>query len=120
MTVRKRKIFLEKYFKKISNLTKYHHFHLTASEPGVVDVRQYPSSPEVKINIVKDQSKVQELFTAEPEVIPPPGLSAERSWYLYENVRQHCKGDNNKDITCPLSAQTTFYDTRVKVISIEL
>ena len=55
----------------------------------------------MKINIVKDQSKVQELFTAEPEVIPPPGLSAERSWYLYENVRQHCKGDNNKDITCP-------------------
>ena len=101
MTVRKWKIFLEKYFKKISNLTKYHHFRLTASEPGVVYIRQYPSSPEVKINIVKDQSKVQELFTAEPEVIPPPGLSAERSWYLNENVRHHCEGDNNKDIACP-------------------
>ena len=35
VTVRKWKIFLEKYFKKISNLKKYHHFRLTASEPGV-------------------------------------------------------------------------------------
>ena len=53
-------------------------------EVCVVYVRQYPSSPEMKINIEKDQGNVQELLTTEPEVITPPGLSAERSWYLRE------------------------------------
>ena len=79
---------------------KYKHSYIS-SVSQLVYVRQYPSPQEVKINVVKDQSKVQELLTTEPEVIPPPGLSAERSWYLYENVRQYCEGDNNKDITCP-------------------
>ena len=99
--VRKWKIFLESYFKKISNLTRYHHFRMTSSEPGIVFVREFPSSPETRLNIVKDQAKIPELLSSEPELISPPGLSPERAWYLYENVRQHCEGDNNKDSTCP-------------------
>ena len=95
------KPFLELYFKKISSLTRYHHFRMTSSEPGVVYVREFPSSTETRLTIVKDQAKIPELLSSEPELISPPGLSPERAWYLYENVRQHCECDNNKDTTCP-------------------
>ena len=99
--IRKWKAFLERYFKKIPNLTRYHHFRLTSSEPGAVFVREFPSSSEIRLNIVKDKSQIQELLSSEPDLITPPGLSPERAWYLYENVRQHCEGDSNKDNTCP-------------------
>ena len=99
--VRKWKPFLELYFKKIFSLTRYHHFRMTSSEPGVVYVREFPTSPETRLTIVKDQAKIPELLSSEPELISPPGLSPERAWYLYENVRQHCEGDNNKNTTCP-------------------
>ena len=99
--VRKCKAFLERYFKKIPNLTRYHHFRLTSSEPGALFVREFPSSPKTRLNIVKDKSQIQELLSSEPDLITSPGLSPERAWYFYENVRQHCEGDSNKDNTCP-------------------
>ena len=74
---------------------------IPACYTGIVFVREFPSSPETRLNIVKDQAKIPELLSSEPELISPPGLSPERAWYLYENVRQHCEGDNNKDSTCP-------------------
>ena len=77
--VRKWKAFLETYFKKIPSLTKYHHFRLTSSEPSTVFVREFPSSPETRLNIMKDQTKHQELLSSEPELIPLPGLSPERA-----------------------------------------
>ena len=73
--VRKWKAFLETYFKKIPSLTKYHHFRLTSSEPSTVFVREFPSSPETRLNIMKDQTKLQELLSSEPELITPPGLT---------------------------------------------
>ena len=35
-----------------------------------------------------------------PRIIEPPGLSAERAWYLYEQIREHCDTDF-QDATCP-------------------
>ena len=60
------------YFKKISNLTRYHQFRMTSSEPGIVFVREFPSSPETRLNIVKDQAKIPELLSSEPELIRTP------------------------------------------------
>ena len=36
-----------------------------------------------------------------PSGVSPKGLSAEREWYLYDNIRPFCL-DSDKDITCPL------------------
>ena len=36
-----------------------------------------------------------------PQIVEPPGLSADRQWYLYEKIRPFCDEDF-KDITCPL------------------
>ena len=99
--IRTWKVFLGACFRKIPNLTKYHHFRLSSSEPGKVVIREFPSSAEFSVTIIKDQEKLQSTLTTDPEIIRPPGLSAERAWYLYENVRQHCDGDVHKDSTCP-------------------
>ena len=36
-----------------------------------------------------------------PPVINPPGLSAERQWYLYDNIREYCP-PHCQDVVCPL------------------
>ena len=77
---------------------------MTSSEAGTVFVREFLSSPETRHHIVKDLANIPELITSEPELISPPGLSPERAWHLYENVRQHCEGDSNIDSTCPNSS----------------
>ena len=62
-------------------------------------IREFPSSAEFGVTIIKE--KLQSALTTDPDIIRPPGLSAKRAWYLYENVRQHCDGDVHKDSTCP-------------------
>ena len=36
-----------------------------------------------------------------PNIVPPHGLSIERQWYLYEQIRPFCP-DEDKDTVCPL------------------
>ena len=99
--VRAWKSFLENYFRKIPNLTRYQHFRLSSSDPGRVFIRQFPSSAEFSFSIIKDQDKLQAVLTTDPELISRQGLSAERAWHLYENVRRHCDGNIHTDSTCP-------------------
>ena len=35
-----------------------------------------------------------------PDIVVPKSLSAERQWYLYDQIRPFCR-DSAKDITCP-------------------
>ena len=104
------KVFLETCFRKIPNITKYHHFRFSSSEPGKVFIREFPSSAEFNVSIIKDQEKLQTVLITEPEIIHRPGLSAERAWYLYENVRQHCEGDIHKDTTSQTLSSKTAID----------
>lgn len=36
-----------------------------------------------------------------PHKLMPDGLSAERQWYLYEQIRMHIPNEQDKDNTCP-------------------
>ena len=65
--------FLQQYFKPIDGLTKYHHFRMCASEPGVVYARILATSPEEKFNVLFGD--VDHL--ANPDVIRSAGLSLE-------------------------------------------
>ena len=40
-----------------------------------------------------------------PQLTPIIGLDIQRQWYLYENIRQHCKSTLAADITCPKPTQ---------------
>ena len=97
--VRDWKPYLEKRFKKIPNITKYQHFRFSSQHPGHMFVRELPSSEEKKINILRQPvDKVH--FLPMPKIIAPPGLNAEREWYLYEQIREHCDAEF-QDATCP-------------------
>ena len=62
-------------------------------------MRELPSSPEKKISLL-GQPVEQVQFLPMPKIVAPPGLCAEREWYLYDQIREHCDTDF-QDVTCP-------------------
>ena len=91
------KTFLGSHFKKIRGIKEYHHFNITSNCPGSVCVKLYADSEEERMQLLKDN---WEPTFETPEVIPPPGLTAERQWYLYESICQYCTA-GTKDKVCP-------------------
>ena len=85
-------------FKKIPSIKKYHHFKMSSSYPGMVFVKEHADSAEVQFNLLKHpwSPRSEDL----PDTISPQGLSAERQWYLYEQIRPFCP-EEAKDLTCP-------------------
>ena len=60
-------------------------------------MRRRGDDPEVAVKILK---KDWDPFESEPSIIPPPGLSAERQWYLYTKIQEFCP-EEMQDIVCP-------------------
>ena len=86
------------HFKKLPGIKKYHHFRMSSSTPGSVFVKEHSDSTEVRIDLLKDSwsPDAHEL----PRLTPPRGLSADRQWYMFEQIRPFCP-DDDKDVTCP-------------------
>jgi len=84
----------------LKGITKMHHFRFSATHPGAVSVHNFSDDSERKINLLKDPHW-RPTSTELPELIPPPGLSLERQWYLYQKIREFCP-EEAKDIVCPL------------------
>ena len=91
--------FFVPHFKKLPGIKKIHHFRMSSSQPGVVFIKEHSDTTEVKVNMLKQPWSPEKDNL--PDVIPPRGLSAERQWYLYEQIRPFCP-DHDKDTTCPL------------------
>lgn len=87
--------FFKRIFKPIPSLKSYHHFRMDKDHPGIVFVREYATSQEVAVNILKPGAAVDP--TVLPLVIPPSGLDAHRQWYLFNEVAPYCV---NKE-SCP-------------------
>ena len=81
---------LGQYFRNISNIISYYNFSVTQSRIGYVNIRQHFASEETQVNSLK----------ANPDLTPIPGLYIQGQWYLYENIRQHCKPTLAADKTC--------------------
>ncbi|XP_053374055.1 uncharacterized protein LOC123563558 [Mercenaria mercenaria] len=45
--------FLSQYFKPLKNITKYHHFFISAEAPGIVNVKILSDSPVVSVSLLK-------------------------------------------------------------------
>ena len=82
--------FLGQYFKKITNITNFHHFRFTENEPGVVYCKQSVSSPEQRFVLLKNRAVIPPVAVL-PKEIKPEGLSQERKNYLYREIRQFCR-----------------------------
>ena len=92
--------FLGQYFKKITNIKKYHHFRFSKDESSVVYCREYLTSPEQACVLLKDGAVIPPVSVL-PQKINPEGLSDERRNYLHREIRQFCK-PGTEDLVAPV------------------
>ncbi len=86
-------------FRKIPGIKKFHHFNFDVKHPGSVLAKEHADTREIEIKILKNSWMPDPTLL--PSVVQPKGLSLERSWYLYDNIRKFCPSDE-MDFTCPL------------------
>ena len=82
----------------LKGISQMHHFHFSAFNPGVVFVKNSCNDTEREIQLLK--TPWQPTLANMPNTIPPPGLTLERQWYLFNKIRELCQ-DKSKDIVCP-------------------
>ena len=68
----------------LKGISQMHHFQFTASKPGVVYVKNFNDDTEKEIKLLK--TSWQPTTHNMPHIIPPPGLSIERQWYLFNGI----------------------------------
>ena len=86
--------------RKLKNIKQFHHFSMSSSAPGSVEVRKESDSESEQFSLVMDSSWVPSLQQL-PPVVPPSGLSLERQWYLYNSIRMYCPQEVQDEV-CPL------------------
>ena len=90
--------FLAPHFKKVPQLKSYHHMTFSSEAPGALVLKLAADSEEELLQLLRDgwQPSPRDL----PAVIPPPGLTMDRQWYLYNHIREYCT-EATKDVVCP-------------------
>ena len=96
--------FLSRFFRSIPDILSYHRFYVSCGEEGIVYLQQYSDSPSESHKIFKSGICASSVVGF-PEPIHVPGLDLARQWYLYENIRQHCKSTLAANIACPKPSQ---------------
>lgn len=92
--------YLGEYFRKVPQMKSYHHFTFSHRTPGEVELKLFSDSTSTSFQILADKSWVP--TTAElPPQISPSGLSNQRQWYLYNEIREFCR-QGTEDLVCPL------------------
>ena len=89
--------FMKQYSKPIPGITKYHHF--TTCKSGEIKAQLIVDSP---IKIIHNQMELGSGKRIVPlQLIEPEGLTLKRCWYLYEEIRNYCFNEANKDLVGP-------------------
>jgi len=98
---------LLKFFKKLPNMTSYRHFKIIKNQPGVVFLKKTIDGDYTKALLVKREVPFGKNKSFRlPSKIVSKGLSLERQWYLYEQIRIHIPDKQDKDMTCPKPKKT--------------
>ena len=90
--------YFDKSFNKIPDISKYHHFRFLATDPDYVFVKEFVNSEEKKIKLLKFANN--NMINGFPKAIEPKGLSDERKYYLYSEIRPFCKS-GTEDLVAP-------------------
>ena len=90
--------FLGQYFRKLPNITKFHHFRFALDEPGIVYYKAFVNSEEYKKNLLKKATILPPSDL--PAKVTPNGLDAERQSYLFKEIRRFCK-PGTEDLVAP-------------------
>ena len=88
--------FLDTWFRKLVGLKKLHHIEFLAS--GEVHVRLTCDADRQVINLLKGDDIPSDDVIA--PIIKPPGLSQQRSEYLYNDIREFVAVEH-QDLVCP-------------------
>ena len=91
--------YLAPYFKKLTGISKFHHFRFTKNDPGKVFYREDADSREREFQMLKDINRLP------PRVVPlqvlPSGLDEERRRYLQKEIREYCQ-PGTEDFVAPV------------------
>jgi hypothetical protein len=81
---------LEKYFKKLPNIGKYHHFLFSADDLGVIKAQEFANGDFIEIDLWKDKERIneniKEIRNLTFPVLTPEPLSLKRQKYLCKNI----------------------------------
>ena len=92
-------MYLRKFFKRLPNITTFHHFNICAK--GIVKAKLFADTEE----LTQSTLLLQSLDDLMPEVITPSGLPLERQWYLYNNIRSLVTDSSKVDMVAPIPVQ---------------
>ena len=100
--------FFALFFKKVTKVLSYHHFYFDGT-PHVAMQKDSASKEIIQTLVKKNSDGTFMMPSGFPDVVVPDGLSLQRQWYLYKEIRQFVTNDEMKDIVCPkpLSAEPT-------------
>ena len=90
--------FLSQFFKKLENITEYHHFRFDSREPGTVTCFTELDGEPKKVHLLKKNVVVNNNI--QPKEIIPAGFSEDRQKYLYKEIRPFCQ-DDSADFVAP-------------------
>jgi hypothetical protein len=89
------------YFKPIKGITDYQHFIIRDKNKSSITLKKNIDSEGKPFEMLKKPVDFKNSRIYPPESLAPAGLSLERQWYLYEQIRMHIPNDIDKDCTCP-------------------
>ena len=93
---------LSEYFCDLPQITKFHHFSFTKNRPGEVIAKETIDGKDHKFNLLKDKNfRFDGIKPDRSFIMKPTGLSNERQWYLYKNIREYIPLLKDKNETCP-------------------
>ena len=103
-------MFLARFFHKIINIKKFHHFHFKEGST-TLRVQEFSDSVFLVKELLKqNMSNVGEM----PQTTRPKGLDAKREWYLYDEIRPFA-AERYQDITTPLPAVANLKTQKQRV-----
>ena len=89
--------FLGIYFRKVSTIKRFHHFHFVEGST-TMRVQEFVDSTFAEQPLLRQSLPHKEAM---PQVIKPKGLDAKRQWYLYNEIRPFT-AERCQEITTPL------------------
>lgn len=87
--------FLKPFYKLLVGITQFHHFIIGTD---CVKTKKFADSEDFETFRLLRQPILGKM----PPVIQPPGLSLDRQWYIYNNLRSLVSDTKNADILAPL------------------
>ena len=91
------KAYLPQYFKKVVGIKKFHHFIFNKESQGIVTLKEASDTEESVQKLLLAQPPSDQL----PPLVQPEGLSPQRQWYLYNEIREFASPDK-QDLVAPL------------------